>query len=85
MSSGSRAYKQRKDVGIAEDKVEALEEDIAELEAELQGEIAEMELEFDPQKAELETISIKPYKKDIDVEAVALVWLPHDDRDESVW
>lgn len=85
VNSGSRAYKQRKDVGLAEDKVEALEEAIAELEAELQGEVAEMELEFDPQKADLETISIKPYKKDIDVKSVSLLWLPYDEHGDGTW
>jgi hypothetical protein len=85
VSSGSRAFKQRRDVKIAEEKVKALEGEIAELEDELRTEIAEMELEFDPQKAELETIKIKPYKKDIDVEAVALLWLPYDEHGDGAW
>ena len=29
--------------------------------------------------------SAKPYKKDIDVEAVGLLWLPFDERGEPVW
>jgi hypothetical protein len=85
VSSGSRAYKQRRDVALAKDKAKALESDIADLEEELRGEIAELELEFDPQRADLEAISIKPYKKDIDVKAVALLWLPYDEHGDGAW
>ena len=85
VTSGSRAYKQRRDVKLAEEKVERYEEAVAELEEELKEEIAEIEEKFDPDKTELERISIQPYKKDIDVEKIALVWLPHDERGEQVW
>ena len=85
VSSGSRAYKQRQDVKIAEAKVARYAEAVAELEAELQEEVAELTERYDPNKAELETLTIKPYKKDIDVECVALLWLPYDEREEKVW
>ena len=85
VTSGSRAYKQRRDVQLAEEKAERYAEAVAELEEELKEEIAELEEKFDPDKTELERISIQPYKKDIDVETVALLWLPHDERGEKVW
>ena len=85
VTSGTRAYKQRQDVGIAEDKVEALEELIRELEEELRGEIADMNDAYDPGKADLETLRIKPYKKDIDVKAVSLLWLPYDEHGDPAW
>ena len=85
LSAGSRAYKQRRDVGIAKEKARALEEDVAELEAELREEVLDLEREYDPEKATLETIGIKPYKKDIDVKAVALLWLPYDGDGDGVW
>lgn len=85
VTSGSRAYKQRRDVGIAKEKAKALEKDIAEMEAELREEVEDLEREYDPQKAELERIQIKPYKKDIDVKAVALLWLPYDEHGDGVW
>ena len=85
VTSGSRAYKQRRDVGIAEDKVKTLEEDVAELEDELRAEIADMSEDYDPEKVALETIDIKPYKKDIDVKAVALLWLPYDAHGKPAW
>ena len=85
VSSATRAFKQRRDVGIAEDKVENIERDIAELEAELAEEIAELEAEFDVNNTELDTEKIKPYKKDIDVSSVSLVWLPYDENDKPAW
>jgi L-alanine-DL-glutamate epimerase-like enolase superfamily enzyme len=85
VSSAGRAYKQRRDVKIAEKKIEQLEDDITELEAELAEEIEEIELDFDPTTVKLENESIKPYKKDIDLRTVALVWLPYDRSGEKVW
>ena len=85
VSSAGRAYKQRRDVKIAEQKIENLEEDIAELEAELSEEISELDTKFDPTTVELKKETIKPYKKDIDVQTVALVWLPYDSDDNKAW
>ena len=85
VSSAGRAYKQRRDVKIAENKIENLEEDIAELEAELAEEIKELELEFNPATVKLENEVIKPYKKDIDIQTIALGWLPYDRDGEKVW
>lgn len=85
IGSAGRAYKQRRDVKIAERKIQQLEEDIDELETELAEEIGELELEFDPATVKLETEVIKPYKKDIDVTTVALVWLPYDSDEQKAW
>ncbi|MEJ6571140.1 MAG: hypothetical protein QNL39_04070, partial [Akkermansiaceae bacterium] len=85
VSSAGRAYKQRRDVKIAEKKIEQLEELIDELEAELAEEIKELELEFNPATVKLENEVIKPYKKDIDVRTVALAWLPYDRDGEKAW
>ncbi len=85
VSSATRAFKQRRDVGIAEDRIKHVENDIAELEAELAEEILELESKFDGDQTELEPESIKPYKKDIDVRAVSLVWLPFDQDGNKAW
>lgn len=85
VSSATRAFKQRRDVGIVENKVENIERDIAELEAELAEEIAELGEKFDVNHTELETEKIKPYKKDIDVTSVSLIWLPYDEDDQPAW
>ena len=65
--------------------MEGLEKDLEELEAELREEVAELEESYDPEKAPLETVSIKPYKKDIIVKAVALLWLPYDGDGDGAW
>ncbi|MDA7896388.1 type IV secretory system conjugative DNA transfer family protein, partial [bacterium] len=85
VTSASRAMKQRRDVKLAEDKVELIADDLAELEAELAGEIRELEEEFDAFTTELELEPIKPFKKDIDVRAVALFWLPYNEEEQPVW
>ena len=85
VSQGTRAYKQRSDVVRARKKARGLEKDIAELEAELREEIDELTARYDPDQAKLETLSVKPYRKDIDVELVALLWLPFDERGEKAW
>ncbi|MFK7909379.1 MAG: ATP-binding protein [Akkermansiaceae bacterium] len=85
IGSAGRAYKQRRDVKIAEKKIEQLEEDIDELEAELAEEIEELELQFNPATVKLEDEMIKPYKKDINITTVALIWLPYDRDDQKAW
>ena len=85
VGSAGRAYKQRQDVRIAEKKLKQLEQDLADLETELADDIDKLELEFDPAAVELELETIKPYKKNIDIRAVALVWLPHDENGHQVW
>lgn len=85
VSSAGRAYKQRQDVKIAEDRVEDIEDEIDELEGELAEEIKALGMQFDPTTVKLETETIKPYKKNIDVRTVCLVWLPYDRNGEKAW
>ncbi|MGJ8677613.1 MAG: ATP-binding protein [Akkermansiaceae bacterium] len=85
ITGATRAYKQRSDVKLAERKVETIEADIAELEAELREEILELGEQFDPATVSLENEVIKPLKKNIDVTSVALIWLPYDRDGEKVW
>ena len=85
IGSAGRAYKQRRDVKIAEKKIQQLEEDIDEFEAELAEEIEELELQFDPTKVKLENEIIQPYKKNINVTTTALAWLPYDSDNQKVW
>ncbi len=85
VASATRAMKQRRDVGIAKDKIEMISNDLAELEAELADEIRELEEKFDAFTTDLEPEPIKPYKKDIDVRSVSLLWLPYDADQNPVW
>jgi hypothetical protein len=85
VTTASRAMKQRRDVGIAEDKVSMVAEDLIELEDELAAEINELEEKFDAFTTELENEAIKPYKKDIDIRSVSLIWLPYNEDQKPVW
>jgi hypothetical protein len=85
VGSAGRAYKQRQDVKIAERKLEQIEQDLAELENELSQDINQLKLEFDPQSVKIEVETIKPYKKNIDVHTVALLWLPYTANGEKAW
>ena len=80
--SASRAMKQRSDVGRAERKVAGLEDDLAELEEELRQELEELRDSYDATTIDIETITVKPYKKDIDIKAVGLAWIAFDERGE---
>lgn len=77
--------KQRRLVMIARNKVENYECDLQELEDELGQEISELEVKFDATRIALEPEPIKPYKKDIDVRAMSLLWLPCNDDGQPVW
>jgi hypothetical protein len=85
LSKGTSAYKQHQDVSTAEDKVETVQEEIAELGKQLETEIAELSQSFDPSALILETESLKPTKANATVDHLALLWLPHDARGERAW
>ena len=73
----SRSVKESQDVGRAQETVEALRQQLADLEAQFKSETAALETKVDPSTESLETISLKPKKTDISVRLVALVWVPH--------
>jgi len=85
VTSAGRAYKQRRDVKIAEKKIDDIEDEIAELETELAEEIEQLKLGFEPTSIKLESEVIKPYKKNIDIRTIALLWLPYDQNGEKAW
>ncbi len=71
-----RASEQAKDISRAQETVEALTQQLEELNAELEAEIDKLEERFDPAAEKLETIALRPRKSDIDVRLVALAWRP---------
>ncbi len=66
----SKSRKQGRDVDSAEAKVDDLKYATADLEQDMRE---ELEGHFDSTALELETVSISPYKKDIDVTSVSLL------------
>jgi hypothetical protein len=73
----SRSMKESADVARADETVEALTKQRQDLESQLESEIAQLTSASDSSTEKLETVSIKPKKKDINVKLLALVWAPH--------
>jgi hypothetical protein len=65
-----RVLKERQDVGRAQENVEALQQQLADLEAEFKAEAASSVAEA------IQTITVKPTKQNISVKLVALAWAP---------
>jgi hypothetical protein len=75
--SAGRVMKESQDVGVAEENVAALQQQLVDLEAQFKSESDALAAATDPLNEKLETISIKPTKANIAVKLVALVWTPH--------
>jgi hypothetical protein len=73
----SRSMKESADVARAGETVEAVTRQLQELNAELELEISRLTSTSDVSSETLQTISIKPKKKDIQVKLITLVWAPH--------
>lgn len=72
-----RAMKESGDVGQAEENVSALQQQLADLEAQFKTETDALAAATDPLNEKLEMISLKPTKANIAVRLVALAWAPH--------
>ncbi|MBS0150108.1 MAG: ATP-binding protein [Nitrospira sp.] len=75
--SAGRVMKESKDVGAAEENVAALQQQLADLEAQFKSESDALAAATDPLNEKLESISIKPTKANIAVKLIALAWTPH--------
>jgi hypothetical protein len=77
VGSAKSAARQSGDVERAEEKVAEIRRRIGDLNAELEAKIREAEGNLDPMTEELAVVEIKPFKKDIAVDEIGIVWLPH--------
>ena len=73
----SRAMKEGQDIGRAEDNVEALQQKLNDLNAEIEEQIQELTSAVDPQTEVFDTVTIKPKKTNIAVQLCTLVWTPY--------
>jgi hypothetical protein len=80
--SAGRVMKESKDVGVAEENVAALQQQLADLEAQFKSECDVLAAATDPLTEKLDSVSMKPTKANIAVKLVVLAWTPHW-RDES--
>jgi len=85
ISSATSAMQQHGDIKRAKEKVHILERDLLEIQEELNEEIRELEEKLNASNTELTPEILKPYKKDIDIREVAILWLPFGGRNEALW
>ena len=74
--SASRAMREGKEADLAEDNLEALQQQLADLEAEFKAETEAYAAKSEAMNETLETIAIRPKKTNISVRLFALAWAP---------
>lgn len=72
-----RILKEKQDVGRAEENLQAMRQQLAEIEAQVARETEDLRSSVDPLVEELETLEIRPKKTDISVRVLGLGWVPH--------
>ena len=77
VSRAGRILKEKKDVERAEETLEVLQEQVAELQALLTEEIDRIQASLDPITEALETFTVRPNKSGISVSLVTLAWAPY--------
>lgn len=77
--SATRAWQQSGDVGRAEDRIKAIEEEAAAMNAEIEKAVSDLRGGYDIGSEKLQQESIRPMKKNIVVTAAGLAWVPHYD------
>ncbi len=73
----SRARKESQDIDRAEENVEALKQQLADLELEFTQETEDLASELQTQSETLESVAIRPKKSNITVTLFGLGWVPH--------
>jgi hypothetical protein len=77
MKGVGRSVEQSQDVARAGETVDAIKQQLAELDAQFHAEAAALEAGGDPASDTFETIGLRPNKANISVKLVALAWTPH--------
>jgi hypothetical protein len=74
--SASRAYYEKLDIKRAQEQVELARTRLEEMEKELQREADNIASLYDPERQQLQTLALRPKKKDIAIRWTGLLWLP---------
>jgi hypothetical protein len=77
VKSAGRMRKESMDVARAQETIEAVKLEMAELDQHLQSDIDSLEASFDPAAEELEKVMVKPKSTDITLETFGLTWMPY--------
>lgn len=74
---GAKVLKEQQDIERAKETLQKYQQDLKEMELEFQSEVEKLKQKIDPLTEKLETIIIRPLKKDIHLKLFSLVWLPY--------
>ena len=74
VSKGSRVLKERGEMSRAQERVEQINEELESLSYELEEKIDALSDRYSIDNCEIDTVKIKPKKRDIDIELMGLVW-----------
>ncbi len=74
-SKGSRAFKERKDIGRAQEALDQIHEELELLADELEEKIEELAQKYDVENIEIQDASIRPKKSDIEVDELLVAWI----------
>jgi hypothetical protein len=89
VKSAGRIQKEKMDVVRAQETADAIRQQLATLEEQLQEDIRKLDASYDPSSEPLKEIRIKPQAKDITLEVFGLLWLPFrtsaDGRESRDW
>lgn len=77
MRSASRMRKESMDVSRAKERVEAVQTQLADLEARMQEDIEKIEFSYDAESEVLDEVRVKPKSTDITLDIFGLVWVPY--------
>jgi len=76
MRSASRSRKEAGDVSRAAENLEILKQELEDLQDKFQQEVDDSADKFDVQQEVLETLIVKPLKRNIQIQLVSFVWMP---------
>jgi len=74
-SQGSKAFKERGDIGRAEEALADIHEEIELLAEELEDKVDALQDKYDVESIEILDASLKPKKSDIEIKELAVVWM----------
>jgi hypothetical protein len=77
MRDASRIGKEGQDIARAEDTVEAIDQQLAELNAKIEAQVNDLASAVDPQTEAFDTLTIRPKKTNINTQICTLVWAPY--------
>jgi hypothetical protein len=78
VNSATRVMREDQEAAAAEAQLNALDEDMAELNRTLEDETGKIREQFDPTTLTLETCKLTPAKNKIQADAIGILWLPHE-------